>query len=55
MKKEYSAMKISALGQVASITLGMSGNYPDGNSGMGMTFPAGGDDGTFDPDMGGRR
>ena len=46
-KKEYKPMKVQELGSVASLTQGMGGLYPDGNSGDGMVFPAGGDDGMF--------
>lgn len=52
-KKVYEPMQAKELGSLASLTQGMAGIYPDGNSGMGMSFPAGMDDGMFEPDMGG--
>jgi hypothetical protein len=51
--KAYQPMQVQELGSLASLTQGMSGIYPDGNSGMGMSFPAGGDDGMFGMGMAG--
>ncbi len=46
-KKAYEPMQVKELGSLASLTQGMDGIYPDGNSGMGMSFKAGNDDGMF--------
>jgi hypothetical protein len=48
--KKYQPMQVQELGSLASLTQGMDGIYPDGNSGMGMSFQAGMDDDMFPGD-----